>query len=158
MGEQINMGNCLPLLFPNLLRSDDRSPLEEVIDTTASNNNIRRPDSESQSAYMNELWISEANNERRRRELLMEDPKKRICPICMVDFVDGDPIRYLPCMHCYHKKCVDDWLMRSFSCPSCMEPVDSAMLSSFAAHTLSGLEALACSPATSSVHHNLPPS
>ncbi|VDP23878.1 unnamed protein product [Onchocerca flexuosa] len=74
----------------------------------------------------------------------------------MVDFVDGDSIRYLPCMHCYHKKCVDDWLMRSFSCPSCMEPVDSAMLSSFAAHTVRGLEALACSPATSGIHDNLP--
>uniref|UniRef100_A0A0R3RVK6 RING-type domain-containing protein n=1 Tax=Elaeophora elaphi TaxID=1147741 RepID=A0A0R3RVK6_9BILA len=181
MGEGLNMGNCLPLLFPNLLRGDDHSPLEEVIDTASGSSTImRHSDSELPSAYINELWISEANNER-RQESLTEDPKKAHvsalleqipadtykkegkmrdieCPICMVDFVDGDPIRYLPCMHCYHKNCVDDWLMRSFSCPSCMEPVDSAMLSSFAAHTLRGLEALACCPATSGVHHSLPPS
>lgn len=74
----------------------------------------------------------------------------------MVDFVNGDPVRYLPCMHCYHKNCVDDWLMRSFNCPSCMEPVDSAMLSSFSAHTLRGLEALACSPATVGIQHYSP--
>ena len=25
-------------------------------------------------------------------------------------------------------QCIDDWLMRSFTCPSCMEPVDAALL------------------------------
>lgn len=45
----------------------------------------------------------------------------------------GDSIRYLPCMHQYHVHCVDNWLMRSnqFSCPSCCEPIDAALLSSF---------------------------
>ncbi|VDN21832.1 unnamed protein product [Gongylonema pulchrum] len=79
------------------------------------------------------------------------------CPICMVEFVDGEHIRYLPCMHFFHKKCVDDWLMRSFSCPSCMEPVDSAMLSSFAAHTVRGLETLACSPAVAGTQRSTQP-
>uniref|UniRef100_A0AAF5PXW7 RING-type domain-containing protein n=1 Tax=Wuchereria bancrofti TaxID=6293 RepID=A0AAF5PXW7_WUCBA len=182
MEKGTSMGNCLPLLFPNLLRSDDHSSLEEVIDNASGSNTIMRyPDSELQSAYTNELWVSETSSERRRQELLIEDPKKvhvstlleQIpadtykeeakmrdieCPICMIDFVDGDPIRYLPCMHCYHKNCVDDWLMRSFSCPSCMEPVDSAMLSSFTAHTLTGLESLTCSSAASGIHYSLPPS
>ncbi|EAX06830.1 ring finger protein 11, isoform CRA_a [Homo sapiens] len=53
------------------------------------------------------------------------------CVICMMDFVYGDPIRFLPCMHIYHLDCIDDWLMRSFTCPSCMEPVDAALLSSY---------------------------
>ena len=53
------------------------------------------------------------------------------CVICMTDFVYGDPIRFLPCMHIYHMDCIDDWLMRSFTCPSCMEPVDAALLSSY---------------------------
>lgn len=53
------------------------------------------------------------------------------CVICMMDFVYGDPIRFLPCMHTYHMDCIDDWLMRSFTCPSCMEPVDAALLSSY---------------------------
>ncbi|PKU35408.1 ring finger protein 11 [Limosa lapponica baueri] len=55
----------------------------------------------------------------------------RRCVICMMDFVYGDPIRFLPCMHIYHLDCIDDWLMRSFTCPSCMEPVDAALLSSY---------------------------
>lgn len=57
--------------------------------------------------------------------------KSRECVICMVEFVVGDSIRFLPCMHTYHVKCIDDWLMRSFICPSCMEPVDAALLSTF---------------------------
>ncbi|XP_022087753.1 RING finger protein 11-like [Acanthaster planci] len=57
--------------------------------------------------------------------------KARECVICMLDFQMGDPLRYLPCMHTYHVKCIDDWLMRSFTCPSCMEPVDAALLSTY---------------------------
>ncbi|KAG5677130.1 hypothetical protein PVAND_006912 [Polypedilum vanderplanki] len=53
------------------------------------------------------------------------------CDICMNDFVVGDSIRYLPCMHQYHVLCVDNWLMRSLTCPSCCEPVDASLLSSF---------------------------
>ncbi|XP_072023622.1 RING finger protein 11-like [Amphiura filiformis] len=60
--------------------------------------------------------------------------KARECVICMLDFQIKDPVRYLPCMHTYHVKCIDDWLMRSFTCPSCMEPVDAALLSTYETH------------------------
>ena len=45
----------------------------------------------------------------------------------MMDFTPGEPIRLLPCMHYYHMRCIDDWLMRSYSCPMCMERVDVGM-------------------------------
>ncbi|XP_013785701.1 RING finger protein 11-like [Limulus polyphemus] len=57
--------------------------------------------------------------------------KSRECVICMGEFVIGDAIRYLPCLHTYHMTCIDDWLMRSFTCPSCMEPVDAALLTTY---------------------------
>lgn len=57
--------------------------------------------------------------------------KARECVICMVEFIVGDAVRYLPCMHTYHMTCIDDWLMRSLTCPSCMEPVDAALLTSY---------------------------
>lgn len=56
----------------------------------------------------------------------------------MLDFNDGDRIRFLPCMHTYHVHCIDDWLMRSFTCPSCMEPVDSALLTSYDQQAMTG--------------------
>jgi len=57
--------------------------------------------------------------------------KNRECVICMVELCVGDTVRYLPCMHVYHVNCIDDWLNRSFTCPSCLEPVDAALLSSY---------------------------
>lgn len=53
------------------------------------------------------------------------------CVICMGEFKIGDALRFLPCVHIYHKECIDDWLMRSFTCPSCMEPVDAAILTTY---------------------------
>lgn len=57
--------------------------------------------------------------------------KAKECVICMNEFMFGDELRYLPCLHCYHRECIDDWLMRSFTCPSCMEPVDAALLTTY---------------------------
>ncbi|XP_076812494.1 RING finger protein 11-like isoform X2 [Clavelina lepadiformis] len=62
--------------------------------------------------------------------------KVRECCICMIDFEQDEPIRYLPCMHYYHLDCIDDWLMRSFTCPTCMEPVDAALLLSYDSQNL----------------------
>lgn len=60
--------------------------------------------------------------------------KNRECVICMMEFLLQDVVRYLPCMHTYHMSCIDDWLMRSLTCPSCMEPVDAALLTSYEAN------------------------
>ncbi|KAG8885787.1 hypothetical protein FRB97_009492 [Tulasnella sp. 331] len=46
------------------------------------------------------------------------------CPICILDFEDGDDVRVLPCEghHKFHKDCVDQWLLElSTSCPLCRE-------------------------------------
>ncbi|EZA49930.1 hypothetical protein DMN91_011813 [Ooceraea biroi] len=57
--------------------------------------------------------------------------KKGECVICMMELLVGEEVRYLPCMHTYHAICIDDWLLRSLTCPSCMEPVDAALISSY---------------------------
>lgn len=47
---------------------------------------------------------------------------RETCPICIVDFEEGDDIRVLPCdgKHCFHQQCVDPWLLQlSSSCPIC---------------------------------------
>ncbi|KAJ3615275.1 hypothetical protein NHX12_018843 [Muraenolepis orangiensis] len=59
------------------------------------------------------------------------DRKVKECVICMVDFELGEAIRFLPCLHIYHVDCIDRWLLRSFTCPSCMEPVDAALLATY---------------------------
>lgn len=52
-----------------------------------------------------------------------------ICAICLDNFIDGDEIRNLQCQHCFHKKCIDIWLMGTLSeearvtciCPTCRQ-------------------------------------
>lgn len=47
---------------------------------------------------------------------------RETCPICILDFEDGDDIRVLPCEghHVFHQACVDPWLLElSSSCPIC---------------------------------------
>ena len=45
------------------------------------------------------------------------------CPICLVDWEDGDKLRSLSCSHMFHKDCVDTWLTKHVgSCPLCRLP------------------------------------
>ncbi|VEL29135.1 unnamed protein product [Protopolystoma xenopodis] len=46
----------------------------------------------------------------------------------MCDLSSGDEVRYLPCLHTFHRTCIDDWLMRCFSCPSCLQPLEPELL------------------------------
>ena len=53
------------------------------------------------------------------------------CAICLERFQDGDTIRVLECDHCFHKGCVDTWLLGTLSeestftsvCPTCKRSV-----------------------------------
>ncbi|KAJ6593924.1 hypothetical protein B0H19DRAFT_1092851 [Mycena capillaripes] len=47
---------------------------------------------------------------------------RETCPICIVDFEEGDDLRILPCdgAHRFHQSCVDPWLLAlSTACPLC---------------------------------------
>lgn len=48
------------------------------------------------------------------------------CMVCMEIFAAGDELRSLPCMHRYHKRCIDEWLCRSRTCPICKRDITSA--------------------------------
>ncbi len=46
------------------------------------------------------------------------------CVICVEDFIKGESLRWLPCEHCFHPVCIDEWLGRHSSlCPLCKRPV-----------------------------------
>jgi hypothetical protein len=57
-----------------------------------------------------------------------------MCPICLENFTDGDEIRNLKCSHCFHKSCVDIWLLGTMSsemtttvCPTCRQDASSVI-------------------------------
>jgi len=41
------------------------------------------------------------------------------CLVCQEDYCKGDHLRQLPCGHCFHKECVDQWLLSKDFCPYC---------------------------------------
>lgn len=48
----------------------------------------------------------------------------RQCGICMLDYEEGDILRTLPCLHFFHRDCVDRWLLEHKTCPVCKTPID----------------------------------
>ncbi|CAL1707221.1 unnamed protein product [Somion occarium] len=58
------------------------------------------------------------------RDIVPDAIGRETCPICIVDFEEGDDLRVLPCEghHRFHQQCVDQWLLElSASCPICRQ-------------------------------------
>lgn len=57
------------------------------------------------------------------------------CSICLDCFKDGDELRTLECSHCYHRHCIDIWLIGCLSdeltdtckCPQCRQAIKSSV-------------------------------
>lgn len=45
------------------------------------------------------------------------------CMVCLEKFEDGENIRILPCVHRYHRDCVDRWLAENRRCPVCKHDI-----------------------------------
>jgi len=51
------------------------------------------------------------------KEIPVEESEK--CSICLSPFEVDDFVRRLPCLHFYHRDCVDQWLVINQNCPIC---------------------------------------
>ncbi|XP_004715458.1 E3 ubiquitin-protein ligase RNF6 [Echinops telfairi] len=47
----------------------------------------------------------------------------KVCSVCISDYVAGNKLRRLPCMHEFHIHCIDRWLSENCTCPICRQPV-----------------------------------
>lgn len=47
------------------------------------------------------------------------------CVVCMDAYKEGDTLKTLPCFHRFHKTCVEPWLQRQKTCPTCKHAIDA---------------------------------
>ncbi len=58
------------------------------------------------------------------RPYLPDESQIERCAICVEDFNHGENLRWLPCDHCFHPECIDEWLTgHSSLCPLCKNSV-----------------------------------
>ncbi|KGL97744.1 E3 ubiquitin-protein ligase RNF6 [Charadrius vociferus] len=52
-----------------------------------------------------------------------ENEISKTCSVCINEYVTGNKLRQLPCMHEFHIHCIDRWLSENSTCPICRQPV-----------------------------------
>ncbi|CBY22351.1 unnamed protein product [Oikopleura dioica] len=80
----------------------------------------RRHGQSRQSTEMNRGLSEDQIRKLRKHEFTRQDDE---CTICMDDFVMSYVVRTLPCKHYFHSDCIDPWLRRNASCPTCRAAV-----------------------------------
>ncbi|KAF9973227.1 hypothetical protein BGZ73_003565 [Actinomortierella ambigua] len=58
--------------------------------------------------------------------LTLEDEQDAVCSICLCEYEDEEELRKMPCLHYFHKACVDEWLKLHKSCPLCKREIDES--------------------------------
>ena len=98
--------------FPNDLitfnRHRERQRLVPIIDENGDNK-VRATDKE----ILNNLPETKIEDESK-----LESEKKN-CVICLEDFKNKDKAIILPCIHLFHKNCINNWLKTKNICPIC---------------------------------------
>ncbi|KAL7536480.1 hypothetical protein ACHAXR_007191 [Thalassiosira sp. AJA248-18] len=89
--------------------------------------------------------------ERLRVVLLHELPEsyQKECCICMAEYTEGEVIVATPCDHVFHKRCCQEWLQLSRTCPVCRTDLPEALGyegTSGEEHSLSGSEEMRGQP------------
>jgi len=69
------------------------------------------------------LIIVEFDPEKVRRKKDVNDSDVK-CLVCQEEYCKGEHMRQLPCGHCFHKECVDQWLLSKDFCPYCRTTLD----------------------------------
>ena len=51
--------------------------------------------------------------------IFSEKNAKDNCAICLGEFMKGEKVYFLPCIHCFHADCLREWNKKNKSCPTC---------------------------------------
>lgn len=84
-------------------------------DDTASNDSLNDTDYAMQS----NLDVSSSEINSLPLSLIQNDNNEEPCAVCLEIPTVGETMRHLPCLHKFHRMCIDTWLKKKPSCPVC---------------------------------------
>ena len=66
------------------------------------------------------ITVVEIEKNRERRLSHAQDEGLSACLVCLTEYEDNEEIRTMPCLHFFHRRCIDKWLLECGSkCPIC---------------------------------------
>uniref|UniRef100_A0A1A8KE00 Ring finger protein 215 n=1 Tax=Nothobranchius kuhntae TaxID=321403 RepID=A0A1A8KE00_NOTKU len=75
--------------------------------------------------------MSSLKTRRYRKPKPWRDPSQATetdtCAVCLEPFSNNQCLRVLPCLHEYHRDCVDPWLLLQHTCPLCKRSILSSV-------------------------------
>lgn len=66
--------------------------------------------------------VYDASSSTERRDGVQNDSEIK-CLVCQHEYVDKERLRHLPCGHCFHAECVDEWLKTRDNCLYCRKSI-----------------------------------
>jgi len=70
--------------------------------------------------------VIKANSTQKKYSEASIEKEDANCVICLCDYEPQDDLRFLPCGHHFHSKCIEQWLKSySKSCPFCKADIDA---------------------------------
>ncbi|KAL8138697.1 hypothetical protein V2J09_004698 [Rumex salicifolius] len=128
---------CLPCIISVMGFREDltqmRGATTESIDALPTYKYKLKKKKDGDSTDGSETGVVAAGTEK-ERVISGEDA---VCCICLAKYTENDELRELPCVHLFHKECVDKWLKINALCPLCKNEVGESVLSSLAEATAS---------------------
>eukprot|EP01100_Stratorugosa_tubuloviscum_P012776 TRINITY_DN6163_c0_g1_i1.p1 TRINITY_DN6163_c0_g1~~TRINITY_DN6163_c0_g1_i1.p1 ORF type:complete len:202 (+),score=42.75 TRINITY_DN6163_c0_g1_i1:21-626(+) len=58
---------------------------------------------------------------------MSEDSKEALCVVCLDNYEPTTLLRILPCSHSFHVACIDKWLKKCKTCPTCRHQLDQSI-------------------------------
>lgn len=136
-----NLLNHLENIISNIPMNSDINNIYEIIQNNLNNTNIQNISNNDDYVQFNiEITIIDSSNnviENEEKKFKSykeineklgksfrikqnEDILNETCFICIDNYKEKELKRILPnCNHCFHKKCIDKWLLKKSNCPIC---------------------------------------
>lgn len=66
------------------------------------------------------IWYQDSLSDNEIPITILSEPKtNEQCTICLNEFKQNDEVYFLPCIHCFHVKCLVEWTKSQKCCPTC---------------------------------------